>query len=39
MIQSLLPVIHPILKSNFHLDFAKIGMITRPATAVACRSR
>jgi len=28
MIQSLLPAIYPILKSNFHLDFAKIGMIT-----------
>ena len=28
MIQSLLPAIYPILKSNFHLDFAKIGLIT-----------
>lgn len=28
MIQSLLPAIYPILKTNFHLDFAKIGMIT-----------
>jgi FSR family fosmidomycin resistance protein-like MFS transporter len=28
MIQSLLPAIYPILKTNFHLDFAKIGLIT-----------
>src|SRR4051812_23522813 len=28
MIQSLLPAIYPILKSNFHLDFARIGLIT-----------
>jgi len=28
MIQSLLPAIYPILKSSFHLDFAKIGLIT-----------
>lgn len=28
MIQSLLPAIYPILKSNYHLDFAKIGLIT-----------
>jgi FSR family fosmidomycin resistance protein-like MFS transporter len=28
MIQSLLPAIYPILKSNFNLDFAKIGLIT-----------
>ncbi len=28
MIQSLLPAVYPILKSNFHLDFAKIGLIT-----------
>jgi MFS transporter, FSR family, fosmidomycin resistance protein len=28
MIQSLLPAIYPILKSNFHLDFAKVGLIT-----------
>jgi MFS transporter, FSR family, fosmidomycin resistance protein len=28
MIQSLLPAIYPILKANFHLDFAKIGLIT-----------
>ena len=28
MIQSLLPAIYPILKQNFHLDFAKIGLIT-----------
>lgn len=28
MIQSLLPAIYPILKTNYHLDFAKIGLIT-----------
>jgi FSR family fosmidomycin resistance protein-like MFS transporter len=28
MIQSLLPAIYPILKTSFHLDFAKIGLIT-----------
>ncbi len=28
MIQSLLPAIYPILKTNFHLDFSKVGMIT-----------
>src|ERR1700724_1964105 len=28
MIKSLLPAIYPILKSNFHLDFARIGLIT-----------
>lgn len=28
MIQSLLPAIYPILKSNYHLDFARIGLIT-----------
>jgi len=28
MIQSLLPAIYPILKSSFHLDFTKIGLIT-----------
>jgi len=28
MIQSLLPAIYPILKSNYQLDFAKIGLIT-----------
>ena len=28
MIQSLLPAIYPILKSSFHLDFAKVGLIT-----------
>ncbi len=28
MIQSLLPAIYPILKTNFHLDFAKVGLIT-----------
>ncbi len=28
MIQSLLPAIYPILKGNFHLDFAQVGMIT-----------
>jgi FSR family fosmidomycin resistance protein-like MFS transporter len=28
MIQSLLPAIYPILKSNFHLDFARVGLIT-----------
>jgi MFS transporter, FSR family, fosmidomycin resistance protein len=28
MIQSLLPAIYPILKTNFHLEFAQIGLIT-----------
>jgi FSR family fosmidomycin resistance protein-like MFS transporter len=28
MIQSLLPAIYPVLKANFHLDFARIGLIT-----------
>jgi MFS transporter, FSR family, fosmidomycin resistance protein len=28
MIQSLLPAIYPILKTSFHLDFAKVGLIT-----------
>ena len=28
MIQSLLPAIYPILKSSFHLDFTRIGLIT-----------
>src|ERR1700729_1168559 len=28
MIRSLLPAIYPILKSSYHLDFAKIGLIT-----------
>ncbi|HTA40941.1 MAG TPA: MFS transporter [Bryobacteraceae bacterium] len=28
MIQSLLPAVYPILKTNFHLDFAKVGLIT-----------
>jgi MFS transporter, FSR family, fosmidomycin resistance protein len=28
LIQSLLPAIYPILKGNFHLDFAQVGMIT-----------
>ena len=28
MIQSLLPAIYPILKTSFHLDFTKIGLIT-----------
>jgi MFS transporter, FSR family, fosmidomycin resistance protein len=28
MIQSLLPAIYPILKSSYHLDFAKVGLIT-----------
>ena len=28
MIQSLLPAIYPILKSNFHLDFGQVGLIT-----------
>ena len=27
-IQSLLPAIYPLLKNSFHLDFAKIGLIT-----------
>ena len=35
MIQSLLPAIYPILKSNFHLDFAKIGLITLPTQLTA----
>ncbi len=28
MIQSLIPAIYPILKSNFHLNFAQLGLIT-----------
>jgi MFS transporter, FSR family, fosmidomycin resistance protein len=28
MIQSLLPAIYPIMKSNYQLDFARIGLIT-----------
>jgi MFS transporter, FSR family, fosmidomycin resistance protein len=28
VIQSLLPAIYPILKSNFHLDFGQIGLLT-----------
>jgi MFS transporter, FSR family, fosmidomycin resistance protein len=28
MVQSLVPSMYPILKSSFHLDFARIGMIT-----------
>jgi FSR family fosmidomycin resistance protein-like MFS transporter len=28
LIQSLLPAIYPLLKSSYHLDFAKIGLIT-----------
>jgi FSR family fosmidomycin resistance protein-like MFS transporter len=28
LIQSLLPAIYPILKDNFHLDFAQIGLLT-----------
>jgi FSR family fosmidomycin resistance protein-like MFS transporter len=28
MVQSLLPSMYPILKTSFHLDFARIGMIT-----------
>jgi len=28
MIQSLLPAIYPILKDDFHLDFAQVGLIT-----------
>jgi MFS transporter, FSR family, fosmidomycin resistance protein len=28
LIQSLLPAIYPILKSNFHLDFGQIGLLT-----------
>jgi FSR family fosmidomycin resistance protein-like MFS transporter len=28
MIQSLIPAIYPILKSSYHLDFTKIGLIT-----------
>ena len=28
LVQSLLPAIYPILKTSYHLDFAKIGLIT-----------
>src|ERR1700678_2020599 len=28
MVQSLIPAIYPILKTNFHLDFSQIGVIT-----------
>ncbi len=28
MIQSLIPAIYPILKTNFHLNFAQLGLIT-----------
>jgi len=28
LIQSLLPAIYPILKTNFHLDFGQIGLLT-----------
>ena len=28
LIQSLLPAIYPLLKSNFHLDFGQIGLLT-----------
>jgi len=28
MVQSLIPAIYPILKSSFHLDFSRIGLIT-----------
>lgn len=28
LIQSLLPAVYPILKANYHLDFAKVGLIT-----------
>src|SRR5271154_4658406 len=28
MVQSLLPSMYPILKTSFHLDFARIGLIT-----------
>lgn len=28
MVQSLIPAIYPILKSNFHLDFGQIGLIS-----------
>src|ERR1700682_3111853 len=28
MIQSLLPAIYPILKSDFHLNFGQVGLIT-----------
>lgn len=28
MVQSLIPSIYPLLKSNFHLDFGQIGLIT-----------
>src|SRR5262245_52858771 len=28
LIQSLLPAIYPLLKNSFHLDFAKVGLIT-----------
>src|SRR5579871_6911984 len=28
LVQSLLPAIYPILKTSYHLDFARIGLIT-----------
>jgi FSR family fosmidomycin resistance protein-like MFS transporter len=28
LVQSLLPAIYPILKASYHLDFAKVGLIT-----------
>jgi len=28
LVQSLLPAVYPILKASYHLDFAKIGLIT-----------
>src|SRR3712207_6869441 len=28
LIQSLLPAIYPLLKSDFHLDFGQIGLLT-----------
>ena len=35
IIQSLLPSIYPMLKQNFHLGFAQIGMITFTAQLTA----
>ena len=35
MVQSLLPSIYPILKSQFHLDFAHLGLLTLTYQVVA----
>ncbi|HEX4751145.1 MAG TPA: MFS transporter [Bryobacteraceae bacterium] len=36
MVQSLIPAIYPILKSNFNLDFGQIGLISLTYQLVAC---